>query len=152
MATTHLALTDDYAAGDVYPAAQANAVAQAVDAAWGGLEELEPSVGTEAADVIAVTLQVRRPDATAVTAHRLVQVWLVDTGEADAPLTASPPSGGWAATTGTMLHEPVADKLAYCVTAATGELVLEIEASGAGTWHLVAALAGRPVTAEIAFT
>lgn len=143
MATPNLGLTNDYAAGDPYPAAQANAVADAVDAAWPGAVSLAIAVGAQAGDDIAVAISVLDGAGDPAGASYEVGAWLVDTQDADAALTAAAPNGGWTAATGTLLYEPVADKYGVWVTDATGALDIEVTESGTGTWYLVARLGAR---------
>lgn len=110
-----------------------------------GLAEAVPNiqitVGTEANDAIAITIQVRNARGEAVAGRFLLHAWLADSPHAGETPTA--PSGTTSFTEGTLLVEPAAKKRWQALTAATGRAVLTVGETGTRTWYLNVELNGR---------
>lgn len=143
MATTELGLTNDFAPGDPYPAAQATAVADALDAASAAHLSVAFTVGAEAGNVIAVTVQAQTNGGDNIATETPIQATLVDSNSKTADLTGTAPSGGWAAGTGRLRRSYTANKDAEFVTAPNGAVRIDITHSTAKTWYLVVVIGSR---------
>ena len=96
-------------------------------------------VGTEAGDVINVTIQLQtgKDGALVDLAQRAaVQVYLSDDANGDA-LAGTAPSGGIAIGTDGLLIENVANKAGMVVSEADGDIDINITEAGVDTWYLV---------------
>jgi hypothetical protein len=112
---------------------------------------VEITVGTEAADVINVGLQVNDAEGVAVAAAVGLHAWLSDT--AAAAVTATAPSAGVAiGTDGVIIVEHTADILFELLTDAVGALDLDIGEVGVDTWYLNVRLPDGSVVSSAAIT
>jgi hypothetical protein len=108
------------------------------------------AVAAEAGDAIAVTVQMVDADGVALAAQYSAWAWLSDT--ALAAVTADAPSGGTAATTGTILQEHATDVSLDFLTNASGVFVLAITEAGVDTWFLNVRLPSGLVVSSAAIT
>lgn len=92
------------------------------------------TAGAEAGNVIAVTIQLKTPNAKVMSTRRKFRVWL-GTSATDPTVVATAPSGGIAATTGIVLVSPTANKILDIVTDATGKAVLNVTEVGVFTFY-----------------
>lgn len=90
--------------------------------------------GTQVGDVIRVEFQVVDAEGNDLAVVQSVRAWLSDT--AAGAVTADPPDGGTAASTGTILAEYTANVDMQVLTDATGLFVLDITESAVDTWYL----------------
>jgi hypothetical protein len=91
------------------------------------------TIGTEAADVINVAVELQDGDGTAVSSLQGVNVGI--------GLTATAPSGGWAiGTDGAILGAHDANKSAWVQTEADGTFDLDITEAAGATWYMVVQL------------
>lgn len=97
------------------------------------------TIGTETANVIPVTLQVKNRGGVSLPGETPLTVWLVDSASKTAALTATAPDGGWAAGTGRLLNAAVTNKLGTFITTSAGSVRIDLtHTAGAGTWYVVA--------------
>jgi len=98
------------------------------------------TVGTEAANVINVGIQLNDADGTALATVGVVEAYLSDSAAGDG-LTATAPDGDIAVgTDGTILFESVTDKVFKLQSEADGDIDLDIGEAGVGTWYLIVLL------------
>jgi hypothetical protein len=93
------------------------------------------AVGAEAANAIAVTITLKTPHRRAMPGARRVRVWLSGSATTGAHV-ATAPTGGVAATTGSIIYSPVANKELVALTNATGVLVLTLTDTGTPTFYV----------------
>ena len=112
------------------------------------------TIGTQAADVINVSLQVVIGDAQNIDINVVLVAWLTDTQGADAAISSAAPDVGVAlGTDGALVAELVANLMFYMVTDEVGVVDLDIEdATGTPTWYLNVALPGGGVAVSDAIT
>lgn len=92
------------------------------------------TVGAEATNAIAVTVQLKNLLGADVAEKRVVTWWVSDAAGGAPAATA--PTGGTAVTTGTSLVEITAEKVGLALTDATGELVLTLTDTGTPTFYV----------------
>lgn len=124
--------------------------ADRINAFLGGAISAELAVAVEDADVIAVTVQMVDANGDDLAAAYSFRAWLSDT--AGAAVTADPPSGGTAATTGVILAEYTAQVDMEVVTNASGVFVLAITEAGVDTWFMNVRLPSGLVVSSAAIT
>lgn len=111
------------------------------------------AVGAEAANVIQVTIQLRDWAGVALAQSLGIEAWLVDSNSLTAALTATAPSGGWAAGVGRLLHAYTASKHAKWISDSAGVVRIDITETGARTWYLVVQTGARlTISGAVAFT
>ena len=109
----------------------------------------------EAANAIAVLLQLEDGDGDDVAEFAHLRVWLTDLAPADSALTATAPDGGVALSAsgeGVIVNETVANKLLECSTDTNGQLEILLTESGIATWYMQVALPGGGVVSSGAIT
>jgi hypothetical protein len=98
------------------------------------------TIGTEAANVINVAVELQDGDGTAVSSLQGVNVFLSD-ASTGIGLAATAPDGGWAiGTDGAILGAHDANKSAWVQTEADGTFDLDITESAGATWYMVVQL------------
>jgi hypothetical protein len=110
------------------------------DAVQDAIPDVDISVGAEASDAIAVTVQVRDGAGNNRSGLFLLRCWLSDT--AGGGETSTSPSGGTAVTTGTLLKAHTADRHLVAITDSAGVAVLTLMEAGAATWTVNAEFDG----------
>lgn len=111
------------------------------------------TVGTEAADVINVGIQLTQPDGTDLATIGIVTVYLSDDSGGDG-VTATAPSGGTAiGTDGSILAELTTGKMWTLNSEADGDIDLDLTEVGTPTFYLVVVLptGGKVVSDAITF-
>lgn len=110
------------------------------------------SVGSQAADVINVAIQLNDYAGDELAERGAVFAYLSDDANGDS-IAATAPDGGWAIGTDGLLIPVVTNKAAFLVSEADGDIDIDIEESGADTFYLILALPnGRLLaSAEITF-
>jgi hypothetical protein len=115
------------------------------------IPSVELTVGTQAANVINVALQVVDAQGMALALQLALFAWLSDT--AGAALTATAPSVGTdIGTDGVIIVEHTAETLFELLTDADGVLDLDIEEAGVDTWYLNVRLPGGAIVSSAAIT
>jgi hypothetical protein len=92
------------------------------------------TVGTEATNAIAVTVQLKNLLGANVAEKRVVTWWVSST--AGGTVAATAPTGGTAVTTGTTLVEITAEKIGLAMTDASGVLGLTLTDTGTPTFFV----------------
>lgn len=111
----------------------------------------EFTVGAEAGNVITVAVQLRGGARADLPAPGGVFVYLSD-DSAGQSLAASAPSGGWAAGTDGLLIPVVANKAAYFISEADGDIDIAItEATAKDFWVCVVLPSGEVKTKKVTF-
>jgi len=107
------------------------------------------TIGTEAADVINVAVQLKNNQASDVAALQGVKAFLSDAATGIG-IAATAPDGGIAiGTNGAILDATVAGKAIWVQTEADGSFDIDIEESGTDTFYLVVELpGGKQVVSE----
>jgi hypothetical protein len=100
-----------------------------------GLAEF--TIGSEAADVINVVVQLKKQDGTTDIAKRAsVFVYLSDDANGDS-VTATAPDGGWAIGTDGLLIDLVAGKCGLVSSESDGDIDIDISETGTPTFYMV---------------
>jgi hypothetical protein len=107
------------------------------------------TVGAEASDVIPVSIQFRDAANNALAQRMAALVWLSDAAHT-AP-TADPPSGGWAAGAGYLVHEETAGVKGWFASDATGLIRVDVTESGADAWTIHVLVGNRVYSATVTF-
>jgi hypothetical protein len=117
-----------------------------------GVQGATITVGAEANDVINVAIQLKDYSGDDLAVRGSVQAFLTDASAGEAE-TATVPDGGVAIGTDGGCIPLVADKVFLLTSEADGDIDLDIEESGAGTWYLVIVLPNgkRVVSGAITF-
>lgn len=110
---------------------------------------LELAVGEEFDDSIRVTVQAKDATGEDLAAYILMRGWLSDSDFGGEVGTA--PDTGFTAHTGTVLKELTTDKHLLVLSSSSGEVVFDIQDTGAPTFYLMVELNGR-VYSSGAFT
>ena len=98
--------------------------------------DVEISVGTEAANVVAVTIQCKDVQGSADLAVRgVIFAYISDDANGDS-IAATAPDGGWAIGTDGLLIPVVANKAAFLVSESDGDIDLEVTESGTDTFYI----------------
>lgn len=111
-------------------------------------------IGSEAANVINVSLQLTDVAGSAVSGRRILLAYLSDDANGDG-ITATVPDGNVAINaSGCILSEPTTDKCFLLLSTAAGVISLDIGHSAAKTYYLVVQLPSGKIVAstQIAFT
>lgn len=109
-------------------------------------------VGTESADVINVTIQLKQAKSGNDLAERgAVFAYLSDDANGDS-IAATAPDGNVAVGTDGLLIPVVADKAFRLVSEADGDIDLDIGESGAATWYLILVMPDGRLIASDAIT
>lgn len=117
------------------------------------------TVGTEAANVINVAIQLNDGYGNALAVRGSVMAYLSDDANGD-DLTATAPDGGWAIGTDGVLIPLASDdgsaivpnKTAQLVSESDGDIDIDITEAGAGTWYLILVLPDGRLQASGAIT
>lgn len=110
------------------------------------------SVGTEAADVIKVTIQLKDADGADLAVRGSLFGYLSDDANGDS-IVASAPSGGWAIATDGLLIPLIASKAAQFVSEADGDIDVNItHATTSKTVYLVFVLPNGKLAVSPAIT
>lgn len=92
------------------------------------------TIGAEGSNEISVTVQFEDWAGADLTERCVAFCWLGDT--AYAAETGDVPSGGWTATTGTLVSTQTTNASGWFMTDANGTMVIKLTETGADTWYL----------------
>lgn len=109
------------------------------------------TIGSEAANVINVGLQLQDADGADIAVRTAVQAYLSDDADGDS-VAATAPDGNVAIGTDGELIPLVADKAFTLISEADGDIDLDIGESGADTWYLIVILPNGKLIASTAIT
>lgn len=105
------------------------------------------TVGTEAANAIAVSIQLKDLAGTNLAAKTLATVWISDTAAA-AP-SGTPPDGTVSVSTGVRLKEDTTKVLHRILSDATGVIALSIGESTAKSFYVNVVVGSGPVASQV---
>lgn len=108
-------------------------------------------VGSEAADVINVAIQLEAAGGADLATRGAVFAYLSDDANGDS-IAGTAPDGGWAIGTDGLLIDDVASKSARLVSESDGDIDIDITESGADTWYLILVLPNGKLVASGAIT
>ena len=109
------------------------------------------TVGTEAADVINVAIQLKDAQGNDMAVHSSVFAYLSNDANGNA-IATNAPSGGWAIGTDGLLIPVVTNKAAQLVSEADGDIDITITEAGAYTVYLIVVLPNGKLAASGAIT
>lgn len=98
------------------------------------------AVGTEAANVINVAIQLEQPDGTDLATIGVVDVYLSDDSGGDGVATTAPTGGIAIGTDGAVLASVVTNKVLKVSSESDGDIDLDITDTGTPTFYLVVVL------------
>lgn len=113
--------------------------------------DVDFTIGSEAANVINVGLQLNDAAGTALATRATVLAYLSDDANGDS-IAGTAPDGGWAIGTDGLLIPVVANKAAVLVSEADGDIDVNITESGTDTWYLIVVLPNGKLVASAAIT
>lgn len=97
------------------------------------------TVGTEAANVVNVAIQLEDGDGNALAARACVYAYISDDANGDS-IAATAPDGGWAIGTDGVLQPVVANKSAFLVSESDGDIDVDVTESGTDTFYVIVVL------------
>lgn len=113
--------------------------------------KLNVAVGAESGDTIGITFSLQDLAGVALERRWLAEIWVADASFGD--LASSAPSGGISISTGQQIgSDVVSDKHLRALSDGNGVLVVEVEHSGAATYHVVLASSGALETKSTVIT
>jgi hypothetical protein len=113
--------------------------------------DVDFTIGTEAGNDINVAIQLNDAAGTALATRAAVMAYLSDDANGDS-IAATAPDGGWVIGTDGVLIPVVANKAAWLVSEADGDIDVTITESGADTFYLIVVLPNGKLAASGAIT
>lgn len=106
------------------------------------------AIAAEGGDAIAVSVQLKDAQGNNLAGKQRVS-WYLSDAAAEGAVSADPPSGGTAVTTGRALVEHTAEVIGESLTDATGLLVLTLTEAGVDAWYLTVMVGPHTVTSAV---
>lgn len=128
-----------------------SAVAAELNALDAAPLDVDFTIGTEGTNVINVAIQLNDAAGTALATRAAVLAYLSDDANGDS-IAATAPDGGWAIGTDGLLIPVVANKAAWLVSEADGDIDVDITESGTDTFYLIVVLPNGKLVASGAIT